>query len=326
MIKFINFKLLISSFVLIVIFILLSAAVIADECDLTINKTLIYGDTIVPLFTELDWTLNITVTNNGDDTQTNAVVNDVIPGEFNVTSTDPSKGSISITPKGKSSHINWTVGDLAPDESAILLINISTKENPPGKQEFTSCGNYSLNSGATAESDDCGAGPTGSIEVEAPCEDPCAGNEPPVITILTPPDGFTLVDPLVISWNFTDPDDDNITIYGFYSTDDWESWTALFAQNAELGDSDAGKGAFNWEDHGISAYDLLSIILIATDSPEPGVICHAIPDDISNINPVTDSRSDITTGTPIPEFSTIGIILGLLAVAIIYLLMIRKKH
>ena len=139
-------------------------------CNLTINKTLIEGDLVVPLYTKVNWILNITVTNNGVYNQTNVTVKDTIPGEYYVVSTDPTD-NVTITQTGSAHHITWKVGTLEPGESKTLLVNITTKKNPAGKQEFTTCGNYSLNEGAEVESDQCEAGPTEHIEVEVPCEE-----------------------------------------------------------------------------------------------------------------------------------------------------------
>ena len=42
----------------------------------------------------------------------------------------------------------WMIGALNPGETAELVFEISTDLNPAGKQEYTSCGDYELNSGA----------------------------------------------------------------------------------------------------------------------------------------------------------------------------------
>ena len=48
-------------------------------------------------------------------------------------------------------HFMWTIGDMEADETAVIYLVISTDLNPAGHQEFTSCGTYFLNSGATVK-------------------------------------------------------------------------------------------------------------------------------------------------------------------------------
>ncbi|AIF70243.1 hypothetical protein PAP_09325 [Palaeococcus pacificus DY20341] len=116
--------------------------------DPTIEKILLEGNTTVPTHTYLEWKFRILVTNHG--IERNLTIKDVIPGEFGVDEnrTSASKGVYAFTPHGKSTHLEWNV-TLEAEESAYIDITIYTRKNPAGKQEFTSCGDYPLNDGAT---------------------------------------------------------------------------------------------------------------------------------------------------------------------------------
>jgi len=48
-------------------------------------------------------------------------------------------------------HFMWTIGPMTAGETATIYLVISTDLNPAGHQEFTSCGTYFLNSGATVK-------------------------------------------------------------------------------------------------------------------------------------------------------------------------------
>jgi hypothetical protein len=48
-------------------------------------------------------------------------------------------------------HFMWTIGGMTAGETATIYLVISTDLNPAGHQEFTSCGTYFLNSGATVK-------------------------------------------------------------------------------------------------------------------------------------------------------------------------------
>ncbi len=106
-----------------------------------IEKVLISGPTTVPLFTREEWELQIRLDTEFDDVE----VTDVIPGEFDLVSYTPSRGSVTITPHGGSTHILWSPGS---NGYSTLDITIATGLNPSGKREFTSSGRYKLNEGA----------------------------------------------------------------------------------------------------------------------------------------------------------------------------------
>lgn len=59
--------------------------------------------------------------------------------------------TILWTGKSTKVHFMWEIGDMDPDEERVLFLVISTDLNPAGKQEYTSCGDYELNSGAVVK-------------------------------------------------------------------------------------------------------------------------------------------------------------------------------
>ena len=111
----------------------------------TIEKVLLSGNTEVPLYTYQQWAFRITITNRG--AARNLTIKDVVGGEFEIDSISPSTGSYTVSQHGASNHILWDV-ELSANGSAYLDVAIHTKLNPAGRQEFTSCGTYSLNDGA----------------------------------------------------------------------------------------------------------------------------------------------------------------------------------
>lgn len=63
------------------------------------------------------------------------------------------KGSFDIFWTGNSVkvHFQWNVGDMSAGSMKRIWVIVSTDTNPAGKQEYTSCGTYVLNSGATVK-------------------------------------------------------------------------------------------------------------------------------------------------------------------------------
>ena len=108
----------------------------------------------VPLFTEVKWTVTYYVPNDIRDTMYSAVLKDRFgaeldqaePGQYTA-----SHGTVTFEySKGKMKQLRltWDIGDLANGETATLSFDVVTKENPAGKQEYTSPGLHILNSGA----------------------------------------------------------------------------------------------------------------------------------------------------------------------------------
>jgi PKD repeat protein len=90
------------------------------------------------------------------------VAHDVLPAELEILEYELTQGTLDVIKKGKgkmgATHLTWFIGDLSGD--AELIIKIATRENPAGKQEFTSPGEYLLNDGAWVEGIDCSTGET----------------------------------------------------------------------------------------------------------------------------------------------------------------------
>ena len=134
----------------------------------TIEKILLEGNTTVPVHTYEEWKVRILVTNDG--LARNLTIEDTIPNEFDVDlgRTSASAGTYEFVAMGNgngATKLTWNVS-LEAGESAYLDMLIYTKKNPAGKQEFTSCGRYPLNDGATIKGYDI---TSNSITVVARC-------------------------------------------------------------------------------------------------------------------------------------------------------------
>ncbi len=134
--------------------------------DPRIEKVLLSGNTTdIPMKTYQEWTFQIKVTNpTGMDL--GLVIKDTIPAEFNVSlsETASSAGSYRFWPAniggcchcggGHGGHhgapatkMEWNV-TVPAGGSEYLNVTIFTRVNHGNQQEFTSCGDYSLNTGA----------------------------------------------------------------------------------------------------------------------------------------------------------------------------------
>ena len=69
-----------------------------------------------------------------------------IPLEMGITTED---GTIYWTGRTHKAHVAWTIGALADEDSAEIIIGVSTDTNPKGHQEYTEIGDHYLTSGAT---------------------------------------------------------------------------------------------------------------------------------------------------------------------------------
>jgi hypothetical protein len=88
------------------------------------------------------------------------------------------------TGKSNKVHFTWIIGDMEADETRTIFLVIRTDENPAGKQEYTSCGTYELNSGAVVKAIVDGrqvTDDTGSIFIQIcdPCVDEADDDECP---------------------------------------------------------------------------------------------------------------------------------------------------
>jgi hypothetical protein len=110
------------------------------------------GDMLVEVGEESVWLTTIYLINDQGAPMTDVVVKDNLGGELEIDSfVWISKGDVTLITKGATNKIQltWNVGDLALGEMAWLVFYVSTDTNPAGKQEYTSPGDYWLNSGPT---------------------------------------------------------------------------------------------------------------------------------------------------------------------------------
>lgn len=151
----------------------LSADDISDSAslaDIEITKELISpaldpdtngnGIDEVPMATEIEFEMRVTVTNGSDVDLSSAMVRDPLPAELELAEVDPLIASAgfpsSYLSKGKSKKVfvEWDLDDLLGAGPETLDIIANTDINPgkgKGKvhQEYTSPGIYDLNAGAT---------------------------------------------------------------------------------------------------------------------------------------------------------------------------------
>lgn len=170
---------------------------------ISIDKVKIDGLDIVETHTYNEWTLEISVWNDGGSNATDVVVHDVLPAELDLLSFTATDGALDSQQNGRgqmgSTSLTWNLDVLENGERAILTLVIGTTTNPAGKQEFTSPGTYSLNDGAWVTGTDSltgfelSAGPTPPITVTAIEPPECGDDEteadggdtfaPPVIVL-----------------------------------------------------------------------------------------------------------------------------------------------
>ena len=62
---------------------------------------------------------------------------------------EPFEFYIYWTGNSVKAHFQWNIGSMSETETKIIYVVVSTDTNPAGHQEYTSCGDYWLNSGAT---------------------------------------------------------------------------------------------------------------------------------------------------------------------------------
>ena len=78
------------------------------------------------------------------------LINDVLEGNLNKEGVTFDGFHIYWTGKSVKAHFQWDIGPMSPGTTTIYII-VSTDTNPAGWQEYTSCGDYDLNSGATVK-------------------------------------------------------------------------------------------------------------------------------------------------------------------------------
>lgn len=72
-------------------------------------------------------------------------------------------------------HFQWNIGDIPAGTSGSIFLVVSTDKNPAGHQEYTSCGCYEMNSGATIKAIVASTGKrvsaeSASIMIEVVCD------------------------------------------------------------------------------------------------------------------------------------------------------------
>jgi len=83
---------------------------------------------------------------NGD-----VYINGALEGNLNKEGVSFDEFHVYWTGKSVKAHFEWSIGAMNSGETRTIYITVSTDTNPHGWQEFTSCGTYYLNSGATVK-------------------------------------------------------------------------------------------------------------------------------------------------------------------------------
>lgn len=140
--------------------IMLVPSVFAASCDgVTLGKKIICDTPTsgLQLYTYYEWLVQITVHNLNSFPITDVTLKDRFGAEFGVDIVEYSGGSGGAAPVlstiGASAKVflDWYIGTLGPDESAVIKLHVYTDINPGGNQEFTSCDCYEMNSGAVVK-------------------------------------------------------------------------------------------------------------------------------------------------------------------------------
>lgn len=125
-----------------------------------LSPTLPAGQTFVPLNTVLTWRASYVVANTFTTPITSVVLKDHFAASLavdtsTITFSAPAASGASVpifsTTTGEQPQwkFTWSVDTLQPGQTAILTVNVFTRLNPTGVQEFTQPGLQILNSGAT---------------------------------------------------------------------------------------------------------------------------------------------------------------------------------
>lgn len=116
------------------------------------------GPRTVPTGTCVEWTFYIVVKNTSDAPMRAVELTDHFGAEldcldyYDVDFVYGSPGwtfAQTTNKPGTQDRIRWTIDELGPLDRGLLVLHVATKCNPAGKQEYTSPGVYTLNSGAT---------------------------------------------------------------------------------------------------------------------------------------------------------------------------------
>jgi len=162
------------------------------------------------------------------------------------------------------------------------------------------------------------------------CEyDACAGKEPPVIEIKKPQSGSSFDGPIEISIEVTNMyEGDKYKGYGFFVYETVEGGIEAITIFSDV-DVVNGLIEYIWDWGFENPYFFANngrIVVYVTHSTNP--LCHTVEGELTGINlggqDNTDEEDNINP--VVPEFTTVGVILGLLGIAIVYLLIVRRKN
>lgn len=131
---------------------ILATPVTFADGQVCFTKSIWCGPTTVPLNTNVQWLIAIEFYTTIPIE--NVIVTDRLGAELEIDLPFPesiTKGTASYTTQGGSDKVflTWDVGNVPAETYCALTFWVSTDLNPAGKQEYTSCGCYALNSGAT---------------------------------------------------------------------------------------------------------------------------------------------------------------------------------
>lgn len=125
------------------------------------------GPRVVTTGTRAEWMFYFVVKNTSDEVMHDVVLADRFGAEldgadlYDVSFTYTSPGwtfEQSTNTAGTQDRFRWWIDELAPLERGLLVLTVSTKTNPAGKQEYTEPGTYTLNSGAVLKWTDSSGG------------------------------------------------------------------------------------------------------------------------------------------------------------------------
>lgn len=146
------------------------------QAGLTLEKTVVCsnGDgnldlDEIPVGMAVTCTYTITVCSVDGQTVDEIVVKDNFSAELNVTgdATGVEVGAHRGKKGRGATPVTWEVGQLTNDACAMISTLVTTTNtNPAGKQRYTSCGDFELNSGPTATGIDEATGDEVSVEGE----------------------------------------------------------------------------------------------------------------------------------------------------------------
>lgn len=113
-----------------------------------------FGANVVCTFEDVEWRVPIVLRVLDQEGITDIEVKDTFPAEYSVDRFIATAGQVTVEPAGggnSATKVTWTIDELPGGSVARLVMLVSTRTNPAGKQEFTSPGVYDLNPGMDAK-------------------------------------------------------------------------------------------------------------------------------------------------------------------------------